>query len=183
MNPNSEIVTAFGNPLRYIQINESDDCLDMGCGGGDNCYRLAEMTKGNVAGIDAQQKMLDYAERNNNKSIQFLLGDLIHCPFPDNSFNKIISNAAFFHVEDKASVLKEAYRLLRKGGSFCFADVTIRRNIPNTIFHAIDSSEWIELLQSSPFHFSGGSYFISEEAVFLNGKYINMYISTFLAKK
>src|SRR5580765_328753 len=181
--PNSEIVSAFGNPLRYLPIGPNDDCLDLGCGGGDMCYRMSALTRGRVVGIDAQPKMIEYAKRNNNKSIEFICDDFMQNGFPDGSFDKIISNATLCHLENKKEVIAEIYRLLKKGGMFCFCDITIRKNMPMKIFNAIESSEWIDILHESPFYDTGGTHFISEEALYRNGQYENMYYSTFLGNK
>lgn len=183
MEPNDEIVTGFGNPLGYLKIEPHDSLIDLGCGGGQNCNRVAEMTDGLIVGVDAQKKMIDFAEKENTKGIRYILGDFMKNDFADNSFDKVISNCAFAHAEDKVSLIEEVYRLLKKGGQFCFCDLTIKRKIPSEVFYAIDSNEWIDILKNSSFYKTGGFYFVEEKAYFYQGRWMNIYYSTFLVNK
>lgn len=183
MAADDEIVTGFGDPLAHLTIGLHDSVIDLGCGGGQNCARVAELTDGTVVGVDAQQKMIDFAERNNKKGVRFIVGDFLKNDFSDGSFDKVISNCVFAHCDNKSAVVEEVYRLLKKGGKFCFVDLTIKHQLPAPIFNAIESNEWIEILKNSSFYKTGGFYFIEEKAYFYQGRWMNMYYSTFLGNK
>lgn len=86
--------------------------LDMGAGAGEGVTLLKE------AGFSAQG--IDLTPRGEGVT----QGDFLHSGFPDGSFDGILSQCAFYVSGDVAGALKEAGRLLRKGGKLVFSDVT-----------------------------------------------------------
>ena len=85
--------------------------LDMGAGDGETVRLLREL--GNEAkGIDLEPRSDDVAQ-----------GDFLHTSFEDGSFDGIISQCAFYVSGDVSGALKEAGRILRKGGKLVFSDV------------------------------------------------------------
>jgi ubiquinone/menaquinone biosynthesis C-methylase UbiE len=51
-------------------------------------------------------------------------------PFPDNSFDLVISNGAFNLVVDKVKALSEVFRVLKPGGRFLLADQVLAGELP-----------------------------------------------------
>lgn len=86
--------------------------LDLGAGAGEAVALLKE------AGFDAQG--LDLSPRGEG----VCQGDFLHTAFPDASFDGLISQCAFYVSGDVAGALREAGRLLPKGGKLVFSDVT-----------------------------------------------------------
>lgn len=86
--------------------------LDMGAGAGEGVAMLQK------AGFQAQG--IDLAPRGDNVS----RGDLLRTEYPVGSFDGILSQCAFYVSGDVAGALREAGRLLRKGGRLVFSDVT-----------------------------------------------------------
>ena len=92
--------------------------LDMGAGAGETLALLRER------GFDALG--IDLSPR----SPQVLRGDLHAAPFPDGSFDAVISQCAFFVSGNVAGALREAYRLLKTGGLLLLSDVFFEAPAP-----------------------------------------------------
>ncbi len=86
--------------------------LDMGAGAGEAVGLLQSL------GFEAQG--IDLAPRG-KKVTQ---GDYLHAPYPDGSFDGILSQCSFYVSGDVPRALREASRLLRRGGKLVFSDVT-----------------------------------------------------------
>ena len=85
--------------------------LDMGAGAGETVALLRSLGFG-AEGIDLEPC-----------SLLVTRGDLLHAPWPDGSFEAVISQCAFFASGDQYGALAEAHRLLRKGGKLLLSDV------------------------------------------------------------
>ena len=86
--------------------------LDMGAGDGETVRILRQL--GHWAeGIDLLPRGEDVAQ-----------GDYLHAPYADNTFDGIISQCSFYVSGDVPGALREAGRMLRKGGKLVFSDVT-----------------------------------------------------------
>jgi len=176
--PDAPNAKGFGNPLQYLTIQPTDNCIDLGCGGGFDCQEISKITP-SVLGIDIQDKMIDFA-RLNNPGATYQVADLLDNKLEADSYDKVVSNCAFMHIENKASCLNEVYRLLKKGGWFCFADVTTKKSLPNRNLFTIESDEYYTLLQSLGFQ---QTFFLEEKHVKINGEYTYLLHSTFIGQK
>ena len=85
--------------------------LDMGAGAGEALAILRECGF-DARGIDLEPRS-DDVER----------GDFLHAPFPDGSFDAVLSQCAFFVSGDPHGALREAHRLLRPDGTLLLSDV------------------------------------------------------------
>lgn len=113
----ARILSAVGSKARV---------LDVGCGAGLLSNHLAKAGL-EVHGLDASQESLAVAERyDETKSVRYRLGDALALPYPDASFDVVCAMDFLEHVEDPATVVQEASRLLRPGGLFFFH--TFNRN-------------------------------------------------------
>lgn len=86
--------------------------LDMGAGDGA-AVRLLRSLGYAAEGIDLEPRGKDV-----------LRGDYRKCPWQDGSFDGILSQCSFYASGDVPGALKEASRLLPKGGKLVFSDVT-----------------------------------------------------------
>ena len=86
--------------------------LDMGAGDGSAVAILRSLGF-EARGIDLAPRS-EIVER----------GDYLHAPYEDGSFDGILSECSFYVSGDVPGALREAARLLRKGGKLVFSDVT-----------------------------------------------------------
>ena len=85
--------------------------LDMGAGAGESVQLMRSLGL-DAVGIDLEPRG-EAVER----------GDFLHAPYPDGSFDAVLSQCAFFVSGNRAGALREARRLLRPGGTLLLSDV------------------------------------------------------------
>ena len=128
-----------GNPYSLGKIHTGDQVLDIGCGAGVEAILAAMMTgeTGKVVGVDIVPEMLERAKTNLKviglKNVTFKKVSGENLPFPDDSFEVVISNGVINLIPDKKSALMEVLRVLKPGGRLMMADqvasVSIQKDI------------------------------------------------------
>ncbi|PCI16513.1 MAG: SAM-dependent methyltransferase [Piscirickettsiaceae bacterium] len=112
---------------RELDLKPGDHVLDAGCGIGGSSIWLAENFAVKVTGITISPTQIEQANKNAKRRgvehlVSFKLEDYTQTSFDDESFDHIWGLESICYALKKSDFVKEAYRLLKKGGSFAIAD-------------------------------------------------------------
>ncbi|MFC1928994.1 arsenite methyltransferase [Chloroflexota bacterium] len=146
----TDISLGCGNPTAIAELSEGEVVLDLGSGGGIDCFLSAQKvgTQGKVIGLDMTQEMIQLARENAQKigasNVEFRLGEMEHMPVADNSVDVIISNCVINLSPDKDAVFKESYRVLKPGGRLCVSDIVLLGELAPEIKN--DLSNWVSCI-------------------------------------
>jgi len=134
-----------GNPFSLGPIRNGETVLDVGCGAGVDTLVAAIMAgpDARVVGIDLTAEMLERARENSRKStldnVTFQEGSAEELPFPEASFDVVVSNGVFNLVPDKPRALKEVFRVLNPNGRFMIADQVLASATPADTRSMVDN--------------------------------------------
>jgi radical SAM protein with 4Fe4S-binding SPASM domain len=155
-----------GSPVTLAELREGETMVDLGSGGGIDCFIAARRVgpTGRVIGVDMTDPMLRIARENSilvaenlgYDVAEFRQGYLEELPLEDAGADVITSNCVINLSPDKPDVFREMWRALRDHGRIVLSDIVADRPVPQGVRH--DERLWGECI--------GGA--LTEEA-FLSG--------------
>jgi SAM-dependent methyltransferase len=157
-----------GDPVAIANLKAGETVLDLGSGGGIDCFLAAQRVgpTGYVIGVDMTESMLALARQNKAKlgltNVEFRQGEIENLPVEANSIDVIISNCVINLSTDKAAVFREAFRVLKPGGRFTVSDMVtegefpaqLRQNVnawAGCISGALDQADYLAMLRQAGF--------------------------------
>jgi SAM-dependent methyltransferase len=139
----SNLGLSCGNPTAIAALEPGQTVLDLGSGGGFDCFVAGPKVgaKGRVIGVDMTPEMISRARRNlasyrattGLENVEFRLGEIEHLPVADATVDVVISNCVINLSPEKPRVWREISRVLRPGGRVAASDIALLRPLPAAV--------------------------------------------------
>jgi arsenite methyltransferase len=164
----TNISLGCGDPVSIASLKAGETVLDLGSGGGIDCFLAARQVGegGYVIGVDMTPDMLMKANSNKVKmgvhNVEFRRGQIEALPLTDNSIDVVMSNCVINLSPDKPAVFREALRVLKPGGRVSISDIVTEGDFSaelradtakwaECVTGAIDVTEYTDMMQAAGF--------------------------------
>jgi arsenite methyltransferase len=146
----ADVSLGCGNPISMIDMRGGDTVVDLGSGGGLDCFLAAEKVgaRGRVIGVDMTPEMIEKARASAVKvgaaNVEFRLGQIESLPVADGEADVIISNCVINLSPDKPAVFREMFRALKSGGRVAVSDIVTRGPMSPLVSRSLEN--WAECI-------------------------------------
>ncbi|MBZ0287945.1 MAG: arsenite methyltransferase [Anaerolineae bacterium] len=144
----TNISLGCGDPVTIAGLKAGETVVDLGSGGGIDCFLAARQVgdNGYVIGVDMTPDMLMKANSNKVKmgvhNVEFRRGQIEALPVTDNSIDVVMSNCVINLSPDKQAVFSEAFRVLKPGGRVSISDIVTEGDFSEEL--RADAAKWAE---------------------------------------
>lgn len=109
--------------MHRLDLNSYERILDLGCGTGTLIQHLLHLApEMEIVGLDPSAEMLNIARQKLSKSVELRIGSADSIPFPNETFDLIISTNAFHYFRNPSQAIQEAKRVLKPNGHLVITD-------------------------------------------------------------
>ncbi|MBI2149299.1 MAG: methyltransferase domain-containing protein, partial [Acidobacteria bacterium] len=168
-----EVSYGCGSPVRFADLNQGETYVDLGSGGGIDCFIAARRlgSSGRVIGVDMTPEMIQRAERNRPQvanllgydTVEFRSGYLENIPVEAGAADIVTSNCVINLSPDKRRVLSEMWRILKNNGRAIISDTVTDSPLPRhmkanprlwgeCVSGALTEEEYFALLEQTGFY-------------------------------
>ena len=139
-----EAFAGVGNPFSQGALNPGERVIDLGSGGGFDCFIAAAQVsaEGRVVGIDMTDEMLERSRAAaiaiGLGNVEFRKGIIEDLPVEDGWADVVIGNGVINLCADKRRVFAEVMRVLKPGGRLQFADIATGKAVPESAIRNVD---------------------------------------------
>jgi arsenite methyltransferase len=137
-----------GDPVSIASLKPGETVLDLGSGGGIDCFLAGQRVgeNGHVIGVDMTPAMLEKANQSKAKmgvkNVEFRQGNIEALPVADNTVDVVMSNCVINLSPDKPSVFSEVLRVLKPGGRVSISDIVTEGDFTPEL--RADAEKWAE---------------------------------------
>ncbi len=166
--PDADLGLGCGLPTEFALIMPGDTVVDLGSGGGNDCFVARSITgpTGKVIGIDFTEKMIEKARVNaatlKFENVEFRHGDIENMPLAGLVADVVVSNCVMNLIPNKEKAFAETFRVLKKGGHFSISDIVLVGDLPEglkksaemyagCVSGAIQRQEYLSIIKDAGF--------------------------------